>query len=64
MEDIVKEQKIKTKLSFCGGVNHSAENVSKVSDRKRKKVVLLVIKTTDKRNGHLGNVLDVNLNIT
>ena len=40
------------------------KNVSKRSDRKRDNLVRLVIQTTDKRNGLLGNVLDVDLNIT
>ena len=37
---------------------------SKGSDRKRKKLGQLVIRKTDKRNGCLRNVLDVDLNIT
>ena len=40
------------------------KNVSKGSDRKKKKLVQLVIRKTDKRNGYLRNVLDVNLKIT
>ena len=37
---------------------------SKVLDRKRKKLVRLVIRTTDKRNRHLENVFDLDLKIT
>ena len=55
---------VQTKCTFCGGANHSAENVSKGPERKRKKLVRLVIQTTDKRNVRLGNVLDVYLKIT
>ena len=40
------------------------ENVSKVSDRKRKKIIRLVIWTTDEQNVRLGKVLDVDLKIT
>ena len=40
------------------------QNVSKGSDRKSKKLVRLVIQTTDERNGHLENVLDVDIKIT
>ena len=40
------------------------KNVSKVSDRKRKKLAWLVIRTIDERNGNLENVLDVDLKIT
>ena len=39
------------------------KNISKGSDRKSKNLVRLVIRTTDKQNGHLENVLDVDLNI-
>ena len=52
---------IQTKCTVCGGTNHSAENVSKGSDRKRKKIVRLLIWTTDEHNALLGNVLDVDL---
>ena len=55
---------VQTKCIFCGGTNHSAENVSKGSDRKRKNLVRLDIWKTDKRKGHLGNILDVDLKIT
>ena len=40
------------------------KNVSKESDRKSKNIERLVIRATDKRNGRLINVLDVDLNIT
>ena len=37
---------------------------SKGLDSRRKKLMRLVLQTTDKRNGHLENVLDVDLKIT
>ena len=40
------------------------KNVSKISDRKKKNLVQLVIQTTDERTIRLGNVLDVDLKIT
>ena len=40
------------------------KNVSKGSDRKKKNLVRLVIQKIDERNGHLKNVLDVDLQIT
>ena len=40
------------------------KNNSKGSDSKRKKLVRLLIRTTDELNGRLGNVLDVDLKIT
>ena len=55
---------VHTKYTFCGGVNHSAETNSKRSDRKRKKLLRLVIRITDECNRRLGNVLDVDLKIT
>ena len=55
---------VQKKCTFCGGANHSAENISKGSDRKRKNRVRLVIQTTDEWNGRLENVLDVYLKIT
>ena len=48
---------VQKKCPFCGGVNQSA-------DRKRKKILRLVIRTTDEVNGRLGNVLYVDLKIT
>ena len=39
------------------------KNVSKVSESKNKKLVRLVIQTTDVRNVHLVNVLDADLKI-
>ena len=40
------------------------KNISKGLDRKRKKLVLLVLQTTDKQNVHLEKNLDVDLKIT
>ena len=52
-----------TKCTFCGGANHSAENISIVSERKRKNLVQLVISKTDVRNARLINDLDADLKI-
>ena len=40
------------------------KNVTKILERKYKKLLQLVIQTTDVRNVRLGNVLDVDLKIT
>ena len=55
---------VQTKCNFCGGTNHSSGNFSKGLDRKRKTLVRLVLRTTDKRNRQIENVLDVDLKIT
>ena len=55
---------VQKKCTFCGGTNYSAEKNSKGSDRKRKNLVRLVLRTTDKRKGHLDFFLDVELKIT
>ena len=41
---------VQKKCIFCGGANHSVENISKGSYRKIKKLVQLVIWITDKWN--------------
>ena len=51
-----RENTVQTKCTFCGGTNHSAKNVSKGLDRKRKNLVRLVLQKTDKRNGHLEKI--------
>ena len=64
MEEIAKNKTMfRQSAPFVEVLITLQEDVSKVSDRKRKKLVQLVLQTTDKRNGHLGNVLDVDLNI-
>ena len=55
---------VQKKCTFCGGTNHSAENVSKGLDRKSKALVRLVLWKIDEQNRHLGNTLDVDLKIT
>ena len=55
---------VQKNCTFCGGTNHSAENVSKELDKKRKKLVPLVLRKIDKRNRHLENVLDLDMMIT
>ena len=57
------ENIVHTKCTICGGANHSSENFSKGSERKMKKPVRLVIRTTNIWNARLANVLDVDLNI-
>ena len=59
-----RENTVQTKCTFCGGTNHSAEKNSKGLDTKRKKLVRLVLRTTDERNGHIKDVLDVDMKIT
>ena len=54
---------VQNKSAFFGGVNYFSI-FFKGSDRKRKNLVWMVIQTTNKRNGFLGKVLDVDLNIT
>ena len=63
--EIVKEKKpfIHSEL-FVEVLITLQKNVSKVSERKSKKLMRLVIRTTDKRNVRLGNVLDVDLKTT
>ena len=50
--------------TFCGGANHSAEKCFKRIRQEKEKPARLVNPTTDKRNGHLENVLDADLKIT
>ena len=65
MEEIGKEKTLLRKGALIVEVLIALQkNVSKGSDIKRKKLVRMVIGTTDKRNRHLGNVSDVDLNIT
>ena len=59
-----RKNTVQKKCTFCGSTNHSAENVSKESDKKRMNPVRLVLRTTDERNGYLEFVLDVDLKIT
>ena len=59
-----RENIVQTKCTFFVGINLSAYFFSKGLDRKRKKLVRMVLQTTDKRNGNLENVLGVDLNIT
>ena len=59
-----RAKNVQTKCTFCGGVNHSAEKNSKGSDRKSKKIVRLMLWTTDEQNGHLEKNLHMDLRIT
>ena len=50
--NIERANTVQKKCTFCGGVNPSAD-FFKVSNRKRKKLVHLVIRKIDERNGRL-----------
>ena len=58
------ENIVHTKCNFGGGANHSAEIISKVSAKESKKLVRLVIWTTDQQNLCLGTLLDKNMKTT
>ena len=58
-----RENRVQKKCTFCGVANHSAENVSKGSERKSKNLMRLLIQKTDVRISCLKNVLDADLNI-
>ena len=65
LEEIVREQTLfRQSASFVEVRITLQKNVSKGLDRKRKKLVRMVLWTTDKRNGHLENVLDADIMIT
>ena len=55
---------VKTKCTFCGGADHSAEKCFKRIRQEKKKIVRLVLWTIDQHHIHLGNVLDIYLKIT
>ena len=62
-KNILRANIVQTNCTFCGGANHSAENVSKVSERKGKNIMRLVIRTLNLWNARLVNVLDMDLRI-
>ena len=65
MVEIVREQIFSRQSAlFVEVLIILQKNISKGSERKRQNIVRLVIRTTDVRNVHLGNILDVNLKIT
>ena len=65
MVEILKEQTLFRKSALFVEVPITLQkNISKGSDRKRKKLVHMVFRTTDKRKGRHGNVLDVDMKIT
>ena len=65
LKEIAREQTLfRQSAPFMEVLITLQKNVSKVLDRKSKKLVRLVIRTTDKRNGNLENVLDADLKIT
>ena len=55
---------VQTNCTSCGLNSYSAENVSKISDRKRKKLARLVFHLTEIQNVCLGNPIDVDMKIT
>ena len=58
-----KENSAKTKCTYCGLSNHFLENVSKRSERKKGKLVLLVLCLTKIQIVQLGSALDADLKI-
>ena len=65
MEEIAREKTLlRQSAPFVEVLITLQKNASKGLDSKRKNLVRLVLQTTDEWNGHLKNVLDVNLNIT
>ena len=58
-----KANYVHTKCTYCGLSNHSVENVSKISEKKKRKLVLLVLRLTKIQIVQLGNDLDADLNI-
>ena len=60
----MKEQTLFRKIALFVEILITLEkNVSKGLDRKRKKLMLRVLRRIDERNGHLENVLYVDLKI-
>ena len=63
--EIVSEQTLMRKSApFVEVIITLQKIVSKGLDRKSKKLVRMVLRTTDERKGHLENVSDVDMNIT
>ena len=58
-----KANSTKTKCTYCGLSNHSVENVSKRSEKKKRKLVLLVLRQTKIQIVQLGNALYADLKI-
>ena len=50
-----KSNSAKAKFTYCGISNHSVENVLKISEKKKRKLVLLVLRQTKIQIVHLGN---------
>ena len=55
---------VQKKCTICGVTNQSVEKCFKRIRQEKKNLVRLVLWTTDEGNGHLENVLDVDLEIT
>ena len=62
-KNIERENLVQKKFTFCGGANYYEEKCFKTIKRKGKKLVQMVIWTTNVRNAHLKNVLDADLKI-
>ena len=55
---------VQTNCAFLEVLIILQKKKSKVSDKKGKNLVQILLRTIDKQNGHLGNFLDVDLKIT
>ena len=54
---------VQTKCTFCGGDNQDSKKIKRIRQEKEK-LVRLVLETTDELNGHLENILGMDLKIT
>ena len=64
VEIVMQKTLFRQSAPFVGVLITLQKNVSKGLDRESKKLVRLVLRKIDKRNGHIENVLDVDLEIT
>ena len=64
VEIVMQKTLFRKSAPFVGVLITLQKNVSKGLDRESKKLVRLVLRKIDKRNGHIENVLDVDLEIT
>ena len=58
-----KANSAKAKCTYCGLYNHSMEKCFKISAKKKRKLVLMVLRLTKIQIVQLGNALDVDLKI-
>ena len=59
-----RENLLHTKVTFCGGANHSTEKNSKGSERKREKLARLVNRKKNVQNTCLANFSDADMKMT